>query len=46
MIPLPLHPVYEQLPTVKGFHWSLVIGLGPLAESLIDYLPEIGRAHV
>ena len=40
MSPLPLHPVYEQLPTVEGFHWSLVIGLGPLAESLIDYLPE------
>ena len=40
MSPLPLHPVYDQLPTVEGFHWSLVIGLGPLAESLIDYLPE------
>jgi hypothetical protein len=40
MSPLPLHPVYEELPTVEGFHWSLVIGLGPLAESLIDYLPE------
>ena len=35
-----LYQAYDQLPDVKGEYYPLLIGLGPLAESLIDYLPE------
>ena len=35
-----LYQIYEQLPDVKGEYYPLLIGLGPLAESIVDYLPE------